>query len=91
MHQGRAISEIRQDSENDKKTHGDVLIWGLWDRRVNDIIDVNIGDTDAYRYKYKPTTAILDRWEKIKKDKHVQHCHDQWKHFLPFVLSVDNT
>ena len=25
----------------------------------------------------------------MKKDKHGCHCHDQWKHFSPLVLSVD--
>ena len=34
-------------------------------------------------------TAPLARWEKIKKDKHSKHYHDQRKHFSPFVLSVD--
>ena len=32
-------------------------------------------------------TALLSRWETIKKDKHGKHCHDQRKCFLPFVLS----
>ena len=33
--------------------------------------------------------ALLDWWEKIKKDKHSKNCHHQWKYFYPFVLSVD--
>ena len=34
-------------------------------------------------------TAILARWENIKKDKHGKHCHDQQKMFSPFIISVD--
>ena len=65
------------------------MVLVLWDRQVNAIIDVKIGGTDADSYKYEPMTALLARWETINKDKHGNHCHDQWKHFLPFFLSVD--
>ena len=33
--------------------------------------------------------ALLDRWETIKKNKHGNHCHEQWKMFRHFFLSVD--
>ena len=23
-----------------------------------------------------------------KNDKHAKHCHEQWKHFPPFVVSI---
>ena len=65
------------------------MVQGLWDHKVNTIIDVNLGDSDADLYKYEPTTALLARWETIKKDKHVKHCHNRQKHFSPFFLSVD--
>ena len=65
------------------------MVQGLWDPQVDAIIDVKIGDADADTYKYEPMTALLARCEKIKKDKHGEHCHNQWKHFSPFVLSVD--
>ena len=55
------------------------MIRGLWDRQVNTIIDVKLGDADADTYKYKPMTALLSMWEKIKKDKHGKHCHNQWE------------
>ena len=61
----------------------------LWDIQVDDIIDVKLGNADADTYKYDPMTYLLARWEKIKKDKHVKHCHDQWKHFFPFIISVE--
>ena len=53
IYQGRTRSEkdIHQGSEKDKETWGDVMIRGLWDRQVEDIIDVKLGDTDANSYK----------------------------------------
>ena len=65
------------------------MIRDLWDIQVNSIIDVKFGASDEDTYKYNPMTSILARWEKIKKDKHGKHCHDQRKHFSPFVLSAD--
>ena len=66
-----------------------MIIRGLWDCQIDAIIDINLGDTDAYMYKYEPTPALLARWENIKKDKHGKHCHDQRKHFSPFDISAD--
>ena len=56
IHQGhtRSEQEIRQGSDLHKDTQGGVMIWGLWDRQVDAIIDVNLGDADADTYKYKP-------------------------------------
>ena len=65
------------------------MIWGLWDRQVNTIIDIKLGDADADTYKYNLMTSLLARWENIKKDKHGKHCKNQRKHFSPFVLSVE--
>ena len=49
IHQGRTISEqdIRQGSEKEKETRGDVMIQGLWDIQVDAIIEVKLGDADA--------------------------------------------
>ena len=65
------------------------MIRGLWDRQVDAIIGVKLGDADVDMYMYEPITLLLARWEKIKKDKHGKHCHGQRKYFSPFVLSVD--
>ena len=65
------------------------MVQGLWDFQVDAIIDVKLDDTDSYSYEYEPMTALLARWETIKKEKHGKHCHDQRKHFSPFVLSVE--
>ena len=65
------------------------MIRGLWDSQVFTIIDVKRGDADADTCKYEPTKSLLTRWENIKKDKHGKQCHDQRKHFSPFVILVD--
>ena len=65
------------------------MIQGLWDRKVEAIINVKLGNSDMDSYKYEPMAALLDRWETIKKDKHGKHCINQRKHFSPFVVSVD--
>ena len=90
IHQGCTISEqeIRQGSDKGKYMCRCVMVQGLWDLQVDAIIDLKLGDADADSYKYEPMTALLDRWEMIKKDKDGKHCHNQRKHFLPFVLSV---
>ena len=53
----------------------------LWDRQVGAIIDIKFDDADADTYKYEPMTALLDRWESIKKEKHGKHCNNRQKHF----------
>ena len=65
------------------------MVQGLCYCQVNTIIEIRLGDTDADSYKYEPMSALLARWEMIKKDKHGNHYNDQRKHFSPFVLSVD--
>ena len=91
IHQGRTRSEleIRQGSDKHKDSRGDVTIQGLWDRQVESLIYVKLGDDDVDTYKYEAMTSLLARWENIKKDKHCNQCHDQRKHFPPFFLSVD--
>ena len=65
------------------------MVQGLWDCHVDAIIDINLGDANADINKYKPMTSVLTRWENIKKNKHGNHCNDQWKQKFPFVISVD--
>ena len=86
IHQGRTKSEkdIRQGSDNDKETRVCVVVQGLWDCQDDAIIDIILGNNVADSYKYETMTAFISRWETIKKDKHGEHCHNQWKHVLPF-------
>ena len=53
IHQSRTRSEleIRQGSDKQKETRGDVMIQGLWDFQVDAIIDVKLGVSDADTYK----------------------------------------
>ena len=92
IHQGctRSEQEIRQGSDKDKEIRGDAMVQGLWDRQVDAIIYVKIGEADADSYKYEPTAALLARWEMIKKYKHNKHCHDQRKIFAVCSLSGHN-
>ena len=64
------------------------MIQSLWYCQVKSIIDVKLGDSDAYSYKYEPMAALLARWETIKNYNHGKHYHDQRKNFLPLILSV---
>ena len=88
IRQGRTRSdiEIRQGSYKHKDMRGDLMIQSLWGRQVYAIIDVKLGDADAVTYNYYPMTSLLARWEKIKKDKHDKHCHNQRKHYSPFFF-----
>ena len=58
----RSEREICQGGYNDKKKRGDVMIKGLLDQQADAIVDVKLGDADAYYYKYESTEALLDRW-----------------------------
>ena len=54
IHQVRTRSEqeIHQGSYKDKETQVDVMIQGLWDKKVEVIIDVKLGNVDTDSYKY---------------------------------------
>ena len=70
------------------ETRGDVITRGLWDRHTNATIKIKIGDAYADTYTFELLVMLLAWWEKMKKDKNGKHCHDQWKQFSQFVLSV---
>ena len=44
-----------------------MIIQCIWDRQVDAIIDVKLGDADADTYKYEPITSLLTRWEISRK------------------------
>ena len=90
IHHGRARSEqeIYQVSDKNKEKLGEAMVRSLCDRQVDAIIDARSCDADADSYKYEKMSALLARWETIKKDKNGKHYHDQQKHFSSFVLSV---
>ena len=63
IRQGRTRSdqEIFQGNEKNKETQGGVMVLFLWDRQVDAMTDVNLGDADADSYKNEPMTALLAR------------------------------
>ena len=71
------------------ETRSDLIIQGLWYRQTKAIIDVKISDYDLHIYRFDTMVKFLDKWEKIKKYKHGNHCHYQQKHFSMFIISVD--
>ena len=66
-----------------------MLIRGLYEIHTEAIIEVSFGDADAETYKTEGMGTLFPRWEKMKKYKNGQHCHNQRKHFPPSVLSDD--
>ena len=86
----RYEQDIRQESDKDKETWGDVMIRCLWDHQIDSIIDVKLGDDDTGTNKYKPMTALLTRWEKIKKENYGKHCRDQQKKIAVCSISGRN-
>ena len=83
IHQGRSISEggIRQGSDK-LDTRGEVLIWGLFGRHTDAIINIKLGNADVGTYMFDPMVTLLECWEKMKTDNHGNHYHKQHKHFL---------
>ena len=69
-------------------TQDDVMIWVLWDIQTDAIINIKLGDAYMKTYRFEQISALLAQWEKIDKYTHGKHCHNQRKHFSPFVISI---
>ena len=52
------------------KTWGDMSIWGLLENQTEAIIDVMFGDENVDTWNPEGMYKMLDRWEKINRDKH---------------------
>jgi hypothetical protein len=92
IHQGRGTEQGEQDKPvDDNENKGDVLIRGLWEKGTDCIIDVRVTDTDAPSYIKTSPVKALETAERAKKNKHLQACLDQRRHFSPFVVSVDGS
>ena len=68
---------------------GDVLIRGFWQNGTDCIIDVRIADTDSKSYRAKAPMKVLEAHEREKKNKYLEACLEQRRHFPPFVVSAD--
>ena len=64
-------------------------IQGPWESQIEAIIDIRLGDADAYTWKSFIMDKLLNGWEKTKKEKNGKDCYGQQRKFSPFVLSVD--
>ena len=71
------------------ETRDDVLIRGLWEQHTDATIDAKPDNAEANNYMFKPMDKLLAVWVKKNKDNNGKHCHDKWKHFPLFFLSVD--
>ena len=71
------------------ETPGDVFIIGLLYQQTCAIIDVKLSNADTDFYTFETMSILITLWGEINKDNHSKHCHEQQKHFTPFVLSVD--
>ena len=68
---------------------GDILIGHLWANNVNCIVDVRVTDVDAPSYKNSKPTNVIRSQETAKKKKYLAACHENRRHFTPFVCSTD--
>jgi hypothetical protein len=67
----------------------EVFIRGPWERGTDCILDVRFTDTDAPAYQMKDPIKVLEASECLKKKKILQPCLGQFRHFTPFIVSVD--
>ena len=90
IHKGlnRSERQIHQGSEK-LETWGDVMIWGLWDQQTDAFINVRLGNADAYYYRFEPMAELLTQWNKVKKNKNGNHCHNQRKKSSLFFRSIN--
>eukprot|EP00957_Ditylum_brightwellii_P190446 14497334-Ditylum_brightwellii.AAC.1 len=65
------------------------MIWHLWKRQTDCILNIRITNTDAKSYISRPMQSVLAAQEKEEKDKYLQACLEQQHHFLLFVVSAD--
>ena len=65
IHQFCSISDRGILQGSDKlDTRGEVIIWGLYGRHTDDIINIKLGNDDADTYRFEPMVMLLDWWEK---------------------------
>ena len=75
----------------DKSTNGSDDVWWNWQNNKCKWWSMMASSEKIFNESNHTKIKIIKwaRWEKIKKDKHGKRCHNQRKHFSPFVLSVE--
>jgi hypothetical protein len=71
------------------ENRGDVAVDGFWKHGRRCIFDVRITDTENRSTRNRDPSKVLNKCEKLKKDKHLHACLQQRRDFTPLVYSVD--
>jgi hypothetical protein len=71
------------------ENRGDVAVDGFWKHGRRCIFDVRITDTETRSTRNRDPSKVLNKCEKLKKDKHLHACLQQRREFTPLVYSVD--
>jgi hypothetical protein len=72
-----------------KEERGDLLVKEFWDSSTAAVFDVRVTDLDGATNQTKTTETILKQHEQEKKNKYLQACIKERRHFTPFVVSTD--
>ena len=62
---------------------------GFWKREIDCIVDAHIYDFNQKYYLTKNPSAVIKLEETEKKQKCLNSCLDQRRHFTPFVVSCE--
>jgi hypothetical protein len=80
------VRRINPQVDDDR---GDILVRGFWARGTDCIIDVCVMNTDAKSQRQRDPDKVLAQHERAKKNKYLEPCLKQRRHFTPFVVSTD--
>eukprot|EP00957_Ditylum_brightwellii_P146082 11123351-Ditylum_brightwellii.AAC.1 len=69
------------DKDKDPDLYGDLMIKHLWKRQTDCILNISITNTDTKPYISCSVESVLAMQEKEKKDKYLQACLEQKRHF----------
>jgi hypothetical protein len=81
--------EVQRLTRSGDKDHGDLLIRGFWARGTDAIVNVRVTDTDAKSYCSHDPHKVLAQQEREKKNKYLDACLEQRRHFTPFVVPTN--
>eukprot|EP00956_Cyclotella_meneghiniana_P033352 scaffold95206_cov68-Cyclotella_meneghiniana.AAC.1 len=71
------------------ENRGDIVVDGFWKPGRRCIFDVRLTDTECRTTRNQEPGKVLDKCEKLKKEKHLAPCLAMRRDFTPLVYSVD--
>ena len=71
------------------ENRGDIAVDGFWKPGRRCIFDVRLTDTECRTTRNQEPGKVLDKCEKLKKEKHLAPCLALRRDFTPLVYSVD--